>query len=642
MAIKLSTQAISSMPLHSVGAKIYPTFSLSLSLILLFFGLLSSQADAAGLAWSPGNDLPQAVELSKVVRSGNLVYVIGGRDSGSNATNAVYRARIGINGVVGNWESARSLPNPLYFHAAAIVNGHIFVIGGWDGSNWRREVWRATIQSDGNLGEWISTGLYPIEIALHDVIGIGSKIYVVGGQNNASGGLNEVRFAQVQTNGMLGSWTPTSTLPESRYRLSLSAANGYLYATGGYDGSNARNSIYVARINGDGTLQSWQLANFAPGGGRFYHSSHVINGRLTLVGGYDGNNELTSVCSAPLTDGFPSATWTCDDPSLPMPLQRFAAVTYPVLGKDALLVMGGRNGGTLQTKSYILTEPGMDLTLYNQPSGFVAPSQEITYTIRYQNRPFFDLSPVSIVATIPDGVKLVPDSQEAGNVSGNQITWNVGPLGKGTGNTLSYRVRRDHPADAISSSPSVTNVLGITKTGPLLAEVGKPFTYTLSVTTTILINHELIVMDTLPQGVQFVTATASGGGVSPLVSSTGVSVSVSLKQPNFAPGQQVIVALQVVPTQAGILENSSYGVLGGHDPAPVSDARTSGDVTYYSAAGRTPVRTVALLSGGDGSKIVHTPVQANWSYQSIDGSTSSNWVSNPHNNLNLLLPLIFR
>jgi uncharacterized repeat protein (TIGR01451 family) len=237
---------------------------------------------------------------------------------------------------------------------------------------------------------------------------------------------------------------------------------------------------------------------------------------------------------------------------------------------------------------------------------------------------------------------LVPHSQGAGNVSGNQITWNVGPLGKGTGNTLSYRVRRDHPADAISSSPSVTNVLGITKMGPLLAEVGKPFTYTLAVTTTILVNHKLVVQDTLPQGVRFVTATTSGGGVPPLIASDAVSVSVTLEKPNFLPGQTVTVDLQVESTQAGILENSGYGVLGGHDPAPVSDVRTSGDVTYYSAAGRTPVRTVALSSGGDGSKIVHMPVQAKWIYQGIDGSTSSNWVSNPHNNLNLLLPLIFR
>jgi len=599
------------------------------------------------MGWAAGSDLSQpAVEYRKAVRYHDFVYVIGGRTDSGSGTVAVRMARIQANGTLGTWTDGRALPNSLYFHAAEVVNGHIFVIGGWDGSNRRREVWRAAIQNDGSLGEWINAGLYPIGIALHDVIGVGSRLYVIGGQNSAGVALAEVRFVDVQANGNLGAWNSTTSLPAPRYRFSVTAANGYFYATGGYDGASTQNSIYIAKINDNGTVQPWQLANFAPAQGRYYHSSHVSNGRLMLVGGHDGNSDLATVCSVPLTVGIPSAPWACDDPPLPVPLQRFAAVTYPIGGKDAILVMGGRSGGTLQTKSYILTEPGMDLTLYNQPSGFVPPSQEITYTIRYQNHPFFDLSDVIIVATIPDGVKLVPHSQGAGSVSGNQIAWNVGPLGKGTGNTLSYRVRRDHPADAISSSPSVTNVLGITKTGPLLVEVGKPFTYTLAVTTTILINHKLVVQDTLPQGVRFVTATTSGGGVPPLIASDAVSVSITLEKPNFLPGQTVTVDLQVESTQAGILENSGYGVLGGHDPAPVSDVRTSGDVTYYSAAGRTPVRTVALPSGGDGSKIVHTPVQATWRYQNanqtINGSTSSNWVSNPHNNLNLLLPIIFR
>jgi len=604
--------------------------------------MLYSAASATGLGWAAGSDLPQpAVEYSKAVRYQDFVYVIGGRTDSGSGTGAVRMARIQANGTLGTWTDGRALPNSLYFHAAAVVNRHIFVIGGWDGSSWRREVWRASIQNDGSLGEWSNAGAYPIEIALHGVIGVGSRIYVVGGQNNASGALTEVRFADVQANGTLGAWNSTISLPAPRYRFSVTAANGYLYATGGYDGASAQNSIYYAKINDNGTIQPWQLANFAPAQGRYYHSSHVSNGRLTLVGGHDGSSELTSVCSAPLIEGFPSAPWTCDEPPLPLPLQRFAAVTYPIAGKDAILVMGGHSGNALQSKSYILTEPGMDLTLYNTPTGFVAPSQEIEYTVRYQNRPFFDLANVSVAATVPVGAKLVPNSQGTGAVSdnGNQITWNINPLGKDATGAFSYRVRRDHPVDTISSRPSITSALGITKTGPLLAEVGKPFTYTLAVTTTIHFNHALVVMDTLPDGVDFVTATTNAGGVPQLL--PGNFVSVTFANPDFQPGQTVTVALQVMPTQAGVLENGHYAVLGGHDPTlPLS--RTSGDVIFYNADGLMRVMTVALPPGGDGSKIVHMPMQANWTYQSSSGTAMSNWISNPHNNLNLRLPLIFR
>lgn len=591
-------------------------------------------------AWTTGFNLPNSVELAKAVRHTNVIYVVGGRNADGSGSSGVFYSIISQNGVPGTWGITSSLPNPLYFHAVAVANKHIFVIGGWDGSNWRREVWKAPIQADGSLGGWQNAGLYPTEIALHEAIGVGNRIYVLGGQNNASGPLNIVQFIEVGADGnLMGDWMQTTSLPAPRYRFSVTALSGYLYATGGYDGTNAQDTVYYTRIDSNGHIPVWNTTFEKLPVSQYYHSSYTINGSLVVVGGNNGSISLSSVCSAPLASGVPTS-WNCNEVALPNGLERFAAVSYSIVGRDGILVTGGRSGDAIKDDTYIFTEPLMDLTLYNAPDGFMAPSEEVTYTVRYQNRPFFDLSDVSVVATIPDGVKLVPDSQGTGSVSGNQITWQVGNLGKSQADVRSYRVRREHPADTIEAKESITNVLGITKTGPLIATVDESFDYHLAITTTVHMNYRLEVVDTLPAGVEFISATTSRNGTPSLMANNVISISFA--SPDFRPGETITLTVRVKANQPGVLVNKNYAVLGGHDPAPQDVQRTSGDVIDYLAYGLREIETVALPPGGDGTVILHQPVQATWKYGTISGSAASNRVANPDGNLNLRLPIIRR
>ncbi len=552
-------------------------FFLSITLIpLLALSIivpLRSQSEMVSASWVQVESLPQGLAWSEIVRYRDRLYTIGGSRS-SSGVDAVYTTRVSTDGVLEPWISARSLPNKLYIHAAVVSNGQIFVIGGWDGSNWHREVLRSTIQPDGSLGAWGKVGDYPTEIALHDAVAVGPSVYVVGGQN-IDGGLTSVRYALVDAAGNLGSWADTSGLPIPLYRLSVTASDRFLYVTGGYDGASARSDVFYAPINPNGSLGAWIPTTAMPDT-RYYHGSHIRNGRLTVVGGQGANGELANVCSAPILANGTLGGWTCDEPTLPEPLQRFGSVIYPLHGSDALYVFGGRNGDNYRNNVYLLTEPGMDVTLRNFPNTFVAPSQTVTYTVAYKNRPFFALDNVNVVATVPAGTQIVTGSQGVGQIVGDQVKWSVGALAKSQSDTVSYQVRRPHPADGIVPMDDSDNQLHITTFGPLLATTGQPFTYVLTATSDITVNKQLILTETLPSGTNYVTY--SDGGV---VSGSVISWTV----PGIQPGEAIVRSVTVTTTQAGTLTNA---------PAVVSGIHEVTSTKIYLGTGYPPIATAML------------------------------------------------
>jgi len=195
------------------------------------------------------------------------IYVAGGVSTGSPLADVFY-SKLNPDGTFGSWQTANSLPEGTSSPASTVHNGYLYVIGGghhfadYDGSN---TTYFAKIQSDGSLSSWDSTTPYPFNLLRSLCIGAGNKLYVIGGERDAYGWLTDsVFYADINIDGTLGSWTPTTLFPRAAYGM-----NGYVFGNtlvvgGGLDSTGARDSIYSTSINPDGSLSSWNGAGVMP------------------------------------------------------------------------------------------------------------------------------------------------------------------------------------------------------------------------------------------------------------------------------------------------------------------------------------------------------------------------------------------
>ncbi|MEM7125772.1 MAG: alkaline phosphatase [Chloroflexota bacterium] len=165
--------------------------------------------------------------------------------------------------------------------------------------------------------------------------------------------------------------------------------------------------------------------------------------------------------------------------------------------------------------------PPMSITVFNEPSEWIAPGGEVTYTIQYQVGAEA-LNGVILHSQVPENVQLLEESIQWGSASSIRVVqartssahtpmveWQLGDLPAGSSGIAAYRVKRPGAAEA----PTHNGMLDIAKHGPQAASVGMPITYTLTITNyTSEQLRDIFVVDTLPFG-----ATYQRGGDSPPV-----------------------------------------------------------------------------------------------------------------------------
>jgi len=209
--------------------------------------------------------------LAAVVTHGNL-YALGGY---SDAT--VERAVINPDGTLGTWQAATSMPEPTACSPAVTVGNYIYVFRGGD------VLW-TQVNPDGTLGTWqtlsMSVGGMGAAAAIWN-----NYVYVLGGWGNS----NTAQRVYINPDGTLGAWETMNPMTTSRAFFGAVATAGYLYAFGGYDGSNGLSSVERAAINPDGTLGTWEVTG-SMSAARFHHAVIMSQGYVYILGGYIVDN----------------------------------------------------------------------------------------------------------------------------------------------------------------------------------------------------------------------------------------------------------------------------------------------------------------------------------------------------------------
>jgi N-acetylneuraminic acid mutarotase len=305
-------------------------------------------------AWVSGAGLPAARYGHAAAMAGDIAFLIGGYD-GAAARAEVWYAPVTAAGVIGAWTQTRSLPAARYAHSAAGLQGRLYVVGGYDGSAPRSEVWSAPISSSGALGGWVAEEPLPLAVYAHAFISGENTLYVLGGYNG--GARNNVWHTRVNADGSLVGWTPGPALTEAVYSVAASMNGSHLYLSGGYDGLSAKNKVWRSAIDGAGAPVGW-IADTALPSGVHAHAMEAVPGALVVSGGNGGTLARAATLRGPLNADGSVAYWSAG-PALPAARQ-----SHIMFSRGSRIgVLGGYDGASAKTDGYYSTLAGTEFRL---------------------------------------------------------------------------------------------------------------------------------------------------------------------------------------------------------------------------------------------------------------------------------------
>lgn len=268
------------------------SIALFLTVLLIFPDGVAMAQNCTNGVWTPfpsASELPTAIETLNAVVNNGYLYVVGGSTGTTGFQNTVSFVQL---------STATGLPltafNPTTHLPVALsrdlcgvaYNGFLYTVGGVQFSSGDPNgqtvgyVQRAGFHpANGTIGAWTNqpesqTKLPPVQ--LHGVVamtvGTTGYMYVIGGStypdvsSPASAITDAVYYAKINSDGSVGAFTATASLPVPLYKTCPVVVNGTIYMSGGESSSAnppAVDTVYYAKPNSDGSISTnpgWQTA----------------------------------------------------------------------------------------------------------------------------------------------------------------------------------------------------------------------------------------------------------------------------------------------------------------------------------------------------------------------------------------------
>ena len=316
---------------------------------------------------------------TSVVYNG-YVYEIGGLTATGITTATVDYAPINSNGTLGTWTATTSFPTGTYNATSVAYNGYLYYIGGYTAAGTATAtVDYAPINSNGTLGTWTATTSFPTGTYNATSIVYNGYVYEIGGCNNSGCLGTTVDYAPINSNGTLGTWTATTSLPTDTYQATSVVYNGYIYEIGGYNGSAAVATVDYAPINSNGTLGSWTATTSLPAA-TDQATSVVYNGYIYEIGGYNGSAAVATVDYAPINSDGTLGSWTATT-SLAAATDQATSVVY----NGYVYEIGGYTTATNATVDYASIQPAGYTSAYTATTSLPGTKLHGTYYYAYDS-----------------------------------------------------------------------------------------------------------------------------------------------------------------------------------------------------------------------------------------------------------------
>jgi uncharacterized repeat protein (TIGR01451 family) len=267
---------------------------------------VNERYDACANRWTTMAPLPAARSNFNAAVLNGTIHTVGGYN-GSVSVNDhyVYSPTANL------WITAAVLPMSLSGVAIATVNGKLYAIGGSDNLG---NFVNATYEYDPATNTWTNKAPMPTSRGYAVAAASGNKIYVVGGWLN----LNVVEVYDPVNN----SWTTAAPMNIGRQSPGLAVgSDGYLYVSGGGNGWTGLNS--AERYNP--TTNVWTLISTLNDSNRAGSGSAFVAGRVFAIGGYGGIFSNANE-SLKLSSTFCASTKT----ATPITVQPGERITYTI------------------------------------------------------------------------------------------------------------------------------------------------------------------------------------------------------------------------------------------------------------------------------------------------------------------------
>lgn len=247
------------------------------------------QAPLAGGAWEAVAERPIAQGASLVVHDGRLIAVSGMAPLNAETEKEELRSLDSVSRfdpATLRWTELPPLPTPRSSHDSAILDGRLYVGGGWQlrGSE-GKPVWAKTLDVldlRAAKPEWRSFD-QPFRRRALAAVAHAGKLWFIGGMDNG----DDTSAAMDVFDPATGQWSTGPALPEGRmngFGCAAAELNGRLYAS---PASGA-----VLRLSPDG--KSWESAGqLEPA--RMFHRLVPHAGRLLVVGGSANRERVAAI-----------------------------------------------------------------------------------------------------------------------------------------------------------------------------------------------------------------------------------------------------------------------------------------------------------------------------------------------------------
>jgi N-acetylneuraminic acid mutarotase len=312
--------------------------------------------------------MPAAEYAAAAAAINGIIYVAGGEGSNLHETPTLQA----YNAATNTWTTLADMPAGRYAgDGAAVINGQLYVPGGWDNTYSRLPHPELFVYEPGT-NTWASRASMP-HLSAGGVSGaINGKLYVTTPDNGYSGYRN---FLDVY-DPVSDSWSSLAPTPHVYQNPAGGVIGGKLYLASGYDGSSWTNVLDVY----DPATDTWTAKAPMPTAAVAQAAGAVIGGKLYVVGGRDaaGNAIGTVELYDPATDSWSS------EPA--MPTARIGLAAGVVNG--VLYAVGGGNASAILATNEAFT-PGADIVVDS-----VKTQDSKTLTVNYDvnvpnlNQPF--------------------------------------------------------------------------------------------------------------------------------------------------------------------------------------------------------------------------------------------------------------
>jgi len=190
------------------------------------------------LTWINKTPMPMTRSWAPAVQYGGKIYVVGGCSStqGQQFQNPVANLEV-YDPVSDSWLELSQMPSARVAPVAAVLNGNIYVMGGFDpGYYWSAnptvEVYNIATQ------KWSSGAPLPAGCSWASAVTLNGKIYVLGGVGY--GYLNTMQVFDPATQ----SWSMGPSFVGGRYLCAATTYNGKIYLIGGDSWETGSDIVY--------------------------------------------------------------------------------------------------------------------------------------------------------------------------------------------------------------------------------------------------------------------------------------------------------------------------------------------------------------------------------------------------------------